>query len=197
VAKGPVFPLDDDDDPEIVDAMLRHMYNLPYSQQKVDYESDMFKYHIDVFMLADKYDCPSLRKAAVSKFRRIADEFDSHWQFEEDPAMLINAIATICGPDAQQTADRSLRYETLKFCATNYIRIFTYREFQERVRDESLFDGDAMAKLLVNVGSIASKKEHRSRLPDGYPDYTCGTFRHDEDENPYANYDAEGIQTCS
>jgi hypothetical protein len=124
-----VFSLGDDDDSEIVDAMLRHMYNLPYSQQKVDSESDMFKFHTDVFMLADKYDCPSLRMAAVSNFRRTADEFDTHWQIEEKPATLINAIANICGPDAQQTADRTLRYEALKFCATSYIRIFTYREF--------------------------------------------------------------------
>jgi hypothetical protein len=58
--------------------MLRHMYLLPYPQPKAKLRSNVFKFHTDVFMLADKYDCPSLRNAAVAGFRRSADAFHTH-----------------------------------------------------------------------------------------------------------------------
>jgi hypothetical protein len=128
----------------------------------------MFKFHIDVFMLADKYDCPSLRNAAVAGFRRSTDAFRRLWQRQsilDDP---IEAIAELYGPDAQQAAVLSLRNEALSFCAANYTKIFIYERFQERVKDGSLFDGEAMAKLLSDVGELASKKEN-SRTPAHYP----------------------------
>lgn len=157
VAKGPVFSLGDDDDPDIIDAMLRHMYNLPYSQSKV-FGSDMLKFHVDVFMLADKYDCPSLRSAAVSNFRRTADWSISSG-FTTAFGSLIKNIANLCGSDAVQTADPSLRDTALNFCAVSYTKLFTYVEFRAQLHDGSLFDADAMTKLLVNFGELALKKD--------------------------------------
>lgn len=84
--------------------MLRHMYLLPYSQPNVKDGSNVFKFHINVFMLADKYDCPSLRNAVVAEFRRSANVFHKYWQIQDTLDNLISAIAELCGPDAQQVA---------------------------------------------------------------------------------------------
>jgi hypothetical protein len=107
------------------------MYLLPYSQPKAKDGSNIFKFHIDVFMLADKYDCSSLRNAAVSEFRRSAEAFNTHWQTQDILDNLIEAIAEICGPEAHQAADLSLRDEAFSFCAAHYPRIFVYAEFQK------------------------------------------------------------------
>lgn len=104
VAKSPVFSLGDDDDPIVVDGMLRHMYNLPYTDSLQSNDSDeLFKLHVETFFLADKYDCPSLRRAAVSNFHDAATKALDSGRL----ILLNNTIATLCGPDARQTADIS------------------------------------------------------------------------------------------
>lgn len=112
--------------------MLRHMYNLPYSHlPETKDENFMFEFHIKVFMLADKYDCPSLRSAAVSNFCqclcRCTDNLSNGWSSQDtpDPPTVYKAIANICGPPARLTADLSLRHEVSKFCALNYHKMFT------------------------------------------------------------------------
>jgi len=136
--------------------MLRHMYNLPYSQAKA-FGSDTLKFHIDVFMLADKYDCPSLRSAAVSSFRHTAD-LSITSGFNTGFGSLINNIANLCGSNAVQTADPSLRDTALNFCAVNYSKLFTYIDFRVQLHAGSLFDTDAMHKLLITLGELASEK---------------------------------------
>ncbi|KAG9667784.1 hypothetical protein KCU99_g739, partial [Aureobasidium melanogenum] len=159
VAKGPVFSLGDDDDPVVVDAMLRHMYNLSYSPSKFKNVSKLLKLHIDVFMLADKYDCPSLRRAAASNFHDAADKALDIGM----PTFLMKTIPAICGPDACQTADLSLRDTLLSFCATHYARLFRFDIFRDALRDGKLFDVDATTKLLEKVGAIALPKQANSR----------------------------------
>jgi hypothetical protein len=95
--------------------MLRHMYLLPYSQPKAKAGSDVFKFHIDIFMLADKYDCPSLRNAAVAEFHRSADAFHAHWQIQNTLDHLTSAIAELCGPDASHFQCKPARYSALYF----------------------------------------------------------------------------------
>ncbi|KAG9695742.1 hypothetical protein KCU95_g3289, partial [Aureobasidium melanogenum] len=155
VAKGPVFSLGDDDDPIVVDGMLRHMYNLPYTDSLQSNDSDeLFKLHVETFFLADEYDCPSLRRAAVSNFHDAATK-------ALDSGMLIllnNTIATLCGPDARQTADISLRTAALNFCATNYNKLFEWALFRKKLREGNLFDVDATNKLLEKIGALALKQ---------------------------------------
>ncbi|KAH0370526.1 hypothetical protein KCU65_g2572, partial [Aureobasidium melanogenum] len=155
VAKGPVFSLGDDDDPIVVDGMLHHMYNLPYTDSlKSDDRDELFKLHVETFFLADKYDCPSLRRAAVSNFHDAATKaLDSGML-----PLLNNTIATLCGPDARQTADVSLRTATLDFCATNYNKLFEWALFRKQFKKGNLFDVDAANKLLEQIGTLALKK---------------------------------------
>jgi len=150
--------------------MLRHMYNLPYSQAKA-FGSDTLKFHLDIFILADKYDCPSLRSAAVSSFRHTAD-LSITSGFNLGFGSLITNIANLCGSDAVQTADSSLRDTALNFCAVNYSKLFTYIDFRVQLRNGSLFDTDAMHKLLITLGELASEKDRsldppRSLCDDG------------------------------
>lgn len=163
VANGPIFSLGDDDDPVIVDAMLRHMYNLPYSQSlKSDSCDNVYKFHFDVFTLADKYDCPSLRHAAASNFRRAADEsINKLYSFDglSNVLLLIEIIPHLCGPDARQSADSSLRDEVLNFCVINYTKMFEIAQFREQLKDGNMFDEDAMIKLLSKIGALALRKQ--------------------------------------
>ncbi|KAG9841761.1 hypothetical protein KCU98_g8725, partial [Aureobasidium melanogenum] len=163
VVKGPVFSLGDDDDPVVVDAMLRHMYNLPYSQSlKSGSGVNAYKFHFDVFMLADKYDCPSLRHAALTNFRLAADNsLDKFRPYDRSTSALslIETIPHLCGPEAVQPADSSLRNEVLNFCVVNYTKMFEDALFRDRIKDGSMFDEDAMVKLLGNIGAVALKKQ--------------------------------------
>lgn len=150
--------------------MLRHMYNLPYSRLlETKDENSMFEFHIKVFMLADKYDCPSLRSVAMPNFRRCADNFINGWSSKDSPdaPTLYKAIANLCGPPARLTADLSLRHEALKFCAENYNKLFSWPMFRQHVVDGALFDTDAMKKLLVIMGQLALEKDssHASSSP--------------------------------
>lgn len=106
------------------------MYNLPYLQPKIKEESNLLKFHVDVFMLADKYDCPCLRSAAITNFRRAADRYVSSRGLRKTlvRSTLFKTIAEFCGPDAQQTTGLSLRHEALKFCAFNYASSFTHKD---------------------------------------------------------------------
>lgn len=145
--------------------MLRHMYNLPYSQSlKSESCDNVYKFHFDVFMLADKYDCPSLRHAAASNFRRAADEsLNKRYSFDgpSNMLLLIEVIPHLCGPDARQTADCSLRNEVLNFCVVNYTKMFEIAHFREQLKDGIIFDEDAMIKLLGKIGAIALRKQHK------------------------------------
>lgn len=168
-----MFSLGDDDDPVIVDAMLRHMYNLPYSQSlKSESCDNVYKFHFDVFMLADKYDCPSLRHAAASNFRRAADEsLNKRYQFggPSNMLLLIEMIPQLCGPDARQTADSSLRNEVLNFCVVNYTKMFEIAQFREQLKHGDMFDEDAMIKLLGKIGAIALRKQAQANLANYGP----------------------------
>ncbi|TIA37526.1 hypothetical protein D6C79_08060, partial [Aureobasidium pullulans] len=68
VAQSQTFSLGDDDSPEAIWAMFRHMYNFEYTFGKDLNGENALDYHIDVYEIADKYDCPSLRAKAVQNF---------------------------------------------------------------------------------------------------------------------------------
>ncbi|KAG9559315.1 hypothetical protein KCU71_g8876, partial [Aureobasidium melanogenum] len=108
VSKGPVFSLGDDDDPVVVDAMLRHMYNLPYSQSLESGSGvNAYKFHLDVFKLADN---------SLDKFH----PYDK----STSALSLIEIIPYLCGPEAIQPADPSLCDEILNLCVINYTKMF-------------------------------------------------------------------------
>lgn len=182
--------------------MLRHMYNLPYSESLEPTSADnVYKVHFDVFMLADKYDCPSLRQAAVSNFRRTADKSVrklSHYYRSTNMLSFIEIIPHLCGTDARPTADSSLRNKALKFCVVNYTKLFELTSFREQLKDGNMFDEDAMVKLLGKIGAIALRKQAqadstnyvRFPVPSNYSDGPYGRclvpdrYPTDEDLNP-------------
>ncbi|KAG9601351.1 hypothetical protein KCU77_g2900, partial [Aureobasidium melanogenum] len=135
------------------------MYNLPYSPSKFRKISELLKLHIDVFMLVDKYDCPSLHRTAASKFHDAANKALDIGI----PTLLMKIIPALCGPDARQTADLSLRDTLLSFCATHYAKLFQFDIFRDSLRDGKLFDVDATTKLLEKIGAIMLQEQANSR----------------------------------
>ncbi|TIA10734.1 hypothetical protein D6C81_08190 [Aureobasidium pullulans] len=105
-AKKKVVELHDDVISGAMMAMLKHLYGMTYHEQEYPGSGrDLPEFHLDVFILGDKYDVPSLRLAA----RKTLLEFMSK-EFKGpilwDPSIFV--IQKLLGPDAAQLVDRSL-----------------------------------------------------------------------------------------
>ncbi|THW89271.1 hypothetical protein D6C90_07966 [Aureobasidium pullulans] len=154
VAKSPVFHLGGDDDVGAVYAILRHMYNMPYNKHPANrppFGNDL-KHHIEVFKVADKYDCLSLRHIAQMGFR-----YEVSWlvrtEFIAGIQYLTGYIAQICGPNAPYLADPSLRNHLIEVCIENFGKLAENTVFQGQLEEGRLFDADASTKILAKVGS--------------------------------------------
>lgn len=154
VAKSPVFHLGGDDDVGAVYAMLRHMYNMPYNKHPANRPlfANYLKQYIEVFKVADKYDCPSLRHIAQMGFRDEANWFATT-EAITGIQYLTGYIAQICGPDAPYLADPSLRNHLIEVCIKNFGKLAENTVFQAQLEEGKLFDADASTKILAKVGS--------------------------------------------
>ncbi|THW72291.1 hypothetical protein D6D19_06628 [Aureobasidium pullulans] len=154
VASNKEVDLGDDDDPEAVRAMIRHIYDLPYDQML---EGNTFDdtaaystnedllFHIAVFTAADKYDVATLRPLAVKKFESL---METSWESEQ----FATAIQKLTGPSAGHLADSTLQAAAAAFCAKHLKKLIKSGEFVKMIKEEEPFTGrllsDFMAKPL-------------------------------------------------
>jgi hypothetical protein len=101
VASSNEVDLGDDEDPEAIRAMIRHIYDIPYDQMLVDNTVDDsaaystnedLLFHIGVFTAADKYDVASLRPLVVKKFK---DLMETNWESENFAASVRNSLVLL------------------------------------------------------------------------------------------------------
>ncbi|KEQ86955.1 hypothetical protein M438DRAFT_268660, partial [Aureobasidium pullulans EXF-150] len=115
-ANKKVIELYDDAVPDASMAMFKHLYGMTYGRQEYPRpEEDLPEFHLDVFILGDKYDVPCLRLAARKALLALMSK-----EFEEDTFWdsSIFVIQKLLGPDAAQLADRSLELQMFGgFCA--------------------------------------------------------------------------------
>lgn len=134
--------------------MLRHMYNMPYNKHPANQPPFKYfsKHHIEVFKVADKYDCPSIRHAVQMQFRY---EVDLLVRISATDAITLfsHYVARICGPDAPYLADASLRNHLIEVCIENFGKLAENTVFQAELEEGRLFDADASTKILAKVGS--------------------------------------------
>ncbi|KAG9695743.1 hypothetical protein KCU95_g3288, partial [Aureobasidium melanogenum] len=162
VAKNAIFDIDHDDenDHEYLAAMLKHIYGMPFGDHskndpyEFDFCSLVMENIIKVYMMADKYDIPAVREAAISELQRflhtdeaLPDHFDA--EYEKVP----DWIAKVCGPDAPQLADPTLR---------DVLRLWLSHKFDVLIRDPvyiakftdgSLLDSEMTTELLSHLGT--------------------------------------------
>ncbi|KAF1345124.1 hypothetical protein BDV97DRAFT_372359 [Delphinella strobiligena] len=146
VATSGEIDLGDDDDPEAVRAMIRHIYDLPYDQIAddavpesaypihIDDEnktcSNNLMFHIGVFTVADKYDVPSLRALVVKVVKRV---MEASWVSDQ----FIAAVKATCFLTAPNLADNSLQQAFASFCASKFDDIVLKPTFKAILEEEN------------------------------------------------------------
>lgn len=154
-----IYKLDDDDNHEAVNAMLQHMYGKPYDKHRDNILIDAnLQAHPAVYLIADKYDRPSARKAALIAFERLqmdmlpSSEYMQFMKKHEEHQGPHPVIAQILGSDAPRSADRSLHNFVIDFCARHLSELMKDDKFEEKMRDGTLFSNDSLMTLLLEVG---------------------------------------------
>ncbi|KAH0361369.1 hypothetical protein KCU65_g8745, partial [Aureobasidium melanogenum] len=152
VATGKEIDLGDDEDPEAIRAMTRHIYDLPYDKMIEENTADDsaaystnedLLFHIAVFTAADKYDVASLRPIVVKKFE---DLMETSWESEA----FATSIQKLTGPSAGHLADDTLQVAAAAFCAKNLTKLIKQDEFVEMIQKEEPFTGRLLIDFLNN-----------------------------------------------
>jgi hypothetical protein len=120
---------------------------------------------VDMFVLADKYDLPHLRRKTSYVFKaklshdysRNADEF------------IRSIIPRVCGPDAIQFADKDLQRSTLEHCKLHFADLLQDERFVEQYTEGTLFDSEFALAFNLHVGKSAlESKGANTTLIEGY-----------------------------
>jgi hypothetical protein len=150
VATSNEVDLGEDEDPDAIRAMIRHMYDLPYDQMLVDNTAndsaaystnEDLLFHIGVFTAADKYDVASLRPLVVKKFESL---METNWEGENFAA----SIQKLTGPSAGHLADNTLQAAAAAFCSKHLIQLVDNDAFVKMVQQEEPFTGRLLTDFL-------------------------------------------------
>lgn len=150
VATSNEVNLGDDEDPEAIRAMIRHMYDLPYDQMLEDNTAgdsaaystnEDLLFHIGVFTAADKYDVTSLRPLVVKKFESL---METNWESES----FANSIQRLTGPSAGHLADNTLQAAAATFCAKNLTDLVKKDTFVRMIHKDEPFTGRLLTGFL-------------------------------------------------
>ncbi|THV73809.1 hypothetical protein D6C92_02930 [Aureobasidium pullulans] len=156
VASSSEIDLGDDDDPEAVRAMIRHIYDLPYDQMLEGNTSDDtaaystnedLLFYIAVFTAADKYDVSTLRPLVVKKFE---DLMETTWEGDQ----FATAIQKLTGPSAGHLADNTLQTAAATFCAKNLTKLIKKETFVKMIQDEEPFSGRLLTGFVTGISAL-------------------------------------------
>ncbi|KAH0385017.1 hypothetical protein KCU92_g3925, partial [Aureobasidium melanogenum] len=159
VSSSTVFNIDydDKDDHEYFAAMLKHIYGMPFGEEgsndpySFEFCSNSFENIIRVYMMADKYDFPAVRNAAVSEVENFLEDPDL--SADDNPFEVPEWIAKICGPDASQLADPKLRDTLFRWVSQRFHVLTQDPEYSAKIEDGSLLDADLTTKLLFKLST--------------------------------------------
>lgn len=146
--------------------MIRYMYDFRYDEDfGEEMESDTHPFldtsslnaHLDVFIVADKYDVPSLRHKVVPKF---AGLMEISWNTED----FVASMQRLCGPDAVQLADNSLQAVAAEFFANNISKVRQHAALVRMIQEDKSFAGRVLAGLL-NPSLSSARQFHTCYKP--------------------------------
>jgi hypothetical protein len=167
VASSPVIDLGDEDDSELLTDTVKYLYRhgLIHDQLHGLGSSVSMDKLIDIYQLADKYDIPGLRHYASGKlYISVIESFhDSSGNITfRDPFM--DCIARLCGPDAVQFADNSIKTMIMELCQENCIPLLQNKAFIQRYARGELFDVQSATVFGTDLGArlLASKGLHET-----------------------------------
>ncbi|KAK6003108.1 hypothetical protein QM012_000953 [Aureobasidium pullulans] len=153
-ANKKVIELHDKTDPDTIVAMLEHLYGLTYRKQEIPCsEGSSAGFHLEVFMLADKYDIGSLRLQAAARFISFTKKEYRQGGIENGVLRdrTIYALQKSLGPKAVQLADQSLSKWAEEFVLKESVGLFSDVTFRELMGQGLMLNGDLGAKFLEEV----------------------------------------------
>ncbi|KAG9562744.1 hypothetical protein KCU71_g7202, partial [Aureobasidium melanogenum] len=156
VASNAVIDLGDDDDPDLVEVMLRIIYD----DEDVSIVNvamrhpDLFKAFLDFYVLGDRYDVPVLRHLAkehyVTNIKSIVcmrgEKLSGFDEFFEQAA---SSIARILGPSAITVADRPTQEEILEWCAESLDDLLWFRPFRKLLGKGQMLSTEFAGRLFL------------------------------------------------
>ncbi|KAH0384981.1 hypothetical protein KCU92_g3911, partial [Aureobasidium melanogenum] len=173
VASNPVIDLGDEDDPEVLTEVLKYLYcHGPTHDHTWSWESSIpMTQCIDLYLLADKYDIPELRRnvdlsfyaSASNDLRDLVDKTVSETVF-------VDCIARICGPDSPQLADDTLAKTVMDLCQEFSTTLLQNRAFLQRYKKGELFNNETAAAFgMVLAGRLLTSNGIAAKEADGFP----------------------------
>ncbi|THZ36892.1 hypothetical protein D6C88_10430, partial [Aureobasidium pullulans] len=179
VAQSQTFSLGDDDSPEAIWAMF-HLNG-----------ENALDYHIDVYEIADKYDCPSLRQKAVQGFSNCMGTFLADSEIGET----VPIIRRICGSATSHPANSEIRVLMVKFLYYHSAELAGDIDFVEALARGDLLDAASAKDFLTIVlyanfclRKAAHYSETKRKLTGSLADRSIRKMAIDlgGDENPFA-----------
>ncbi|THW72367.1 hypothetical protein D6D19_06586 [Aureobasidium pullulans] len=151
--KTAVLHLGNDNDPHLIYNLLKHIYGLSYGEphnepRDVSHENPVtaLEQSANVYTVAERYDCPSLRRAAILVLRSQLSKPDFLRNGGLEP--LISLVSRVCGPNSVQTMDPTLRHALVDWVGKNYKACIRVDGFRIPMGREELFDLECANRLL-------------------------------------------------
>ncbi|KAG9698952.1 hypothetical protein KCU95_g1825, partial [Aureobasidium melanogenum] len=166
VASSSIIDLGEDDEPDMVRAMIKFMYGGRY----IDYSrlpgGNIVEAMVDMFVLADKYDVESLRVSVCNHFTRAMDIAFSNVgkNLTYQHCFITSIIPRICGPSALQLADKTLQQSILDLCKEHWTTLHRDPDFCTLYGTGQLFDGDHVSELGQYLQSLLDSSGKKVRL---------------------------------
>ncbi|THY80815.1 hypothetical protein D6C92_10543 [Aureobasidium pullulans] len=144
-----VIELYDDAVPDASMAMFKHLYGMTYDTQRYPRpEEDLPEFHLDVFILGDKYDVPCLRLAARKALQELmSKEFKGRILWDSS----IFVIQKLLGPDAAQFADRSLELHIEKEVFSHVVILMCDKTFRSALARGKMLKPNIADKFMEGI----------------------------------------------
>lgn len=123
--------------------MIRHMYNLPYDVHDL-LSSGPLLFFMNVFIVADKYDIPSLREKIVPEF---VLRLQLYWQTED----FVECVQKLCGPQAIHLADSALQIAIADFFTRDLSKLMHHDSLVKMINEDTSLTGRVLAGLLKSA----------------------------------------------
>lgn len=120
---------------------------------------------MNVFIVADKYDVPSLRKAVVP-------DFALHLQLEWRTEDFAECVQKLCGPQAVHMADPALQIAIADFFTSEPSRLMHHDSLEKMINEDTSLTGRVLVGLLKSAAfrdRSTAYSRARSGLRSGTP----------------------------
>lgn len=126
---------------------------------------------VDIYLMADKYDIPKLRRSATSKLSLLAHSRLRTSRINATSLdQLVDCIARVCGPDSLQSADTAMKTRVMEICQRNSVALLKNKTFLQRYRRGELFDVGSATAFGMGLGRLVlTSNGARAEEADGFP----------------------------